>query len=224
MPRSPRSLGLVWRYGLAVVIAVATAALGRELSPGLGATCPYSLTLVAVVVTTVLLGVGPGLVAVILGVLWPEVFFMTGMPMVSGGATLVRMGVAVATGGSVVGLFHAFQVVQARLVKSQARLTALAAATFEGIVESEGGRIVDCNEQFARMMGRTVAELKGVALAELIPPEERERVLANIEANRESASEHAMLGADGARLIVEARGRPLLPESGRRQTVVRDIT
>ena len=40
-----------------------------------------------------------------------------------------------------------------RLRESQARLATFAAATFEGIIEIEAGRIVDCNEQFARMLG-----------------------------------------------------------------------
>ena len=39
---------------------------------------------------------------------------------------------------------------------------------------------MDCNEQFAQMLGRTVAELKGMAIADLIAPEDRERVAANI--------------------------------------------
>jgi hypothetical protein len=83
-PPGLRSLGPVWRYGLAVVIAVAAAALGRGLSPGLGSTCPYNLTLVGVVVATALLGTGPGIVAVVLGVLWPEVFVMGDMPRMLG--------------------------------------------------------------------------------------------------------------------------------------------
>ena len=40
-----------------------------------------------------------------------------------------------------------------RLRESQARLATFAAATFEGIIEIEAGRIVDCNAQFARISG-----------------------------------------------------------------------
>jgi PAS domain S-box-containing protein len=222
MSQRLRSLRPVWRYGLAAVIVAAVTALRWALVPWLEKTAPYNLALVGLAGATVLLGAGPGLMAVVLGCLGAEVFVVGSLPF--GGATLVRLGLSVAIGAFIVGLFHAFQVLQAKLVKSQARLAALVAATFEGIVESEAGRIVESNEQFARMMGHTVAELKGTAIAELIPPDERERVLANIEANRESAIEHGMLRADGTRLIVESHGRPLLPEGGRRQTVVRDIT
>ena len=58
-----------------------------------------------------------------------------------------------------------------------------AASTFEGIVECEAGFIVDCDEQYAHMLGRSATELKGMTVAELIAPEDRERVLANIHEN-----------------------------------------
>jgi PAS domain-containing protein len=53
----------------------------------------------------------------------------------------------------------------ATLRECEAGSRTMAEAAFEGIVESEGGRIVDCNEQLARMLGYTVAELKGVDIA-----------------------------------------------------------
>ena len=111
-----------------------------------------------------------------------------------------------------------------RLRESHARLTTLAEATFEGIVESEAGRIVDCNEQFARMVDYPVAELMGLEIAQLIAPEDRERVLANVQQNQASTIEHAMLRKDGTRLVVEARGRALAPGSATRHTAIRDIT
>ncbi len=118
---------------------------------------------------------------------------------------------------------------EARLLQalrlSEQRQAAFAEATFEGIVLSEGGRIVDCNEQFARIAGIPAEELKGTEIAEIIAPEDRERVTANIRRGRESVVEHAVARKDGSRLIVEAHGRPLSEASpGRRLTAVRDIT
>ena len=113
---------------------------------------------------------------------------------------------------------------EAALRESQARLATFAEATFEGIVESEAGRIVDCNEQLARMLGYSVAELKGVEIASLIAPEDRDRVMASIRQGQESSSEHAMLRKDGTRIVVEAHGRPVSPGSARRHTAIRDIT
>jgi PAS domain S-box-containing protein len=124
----------------------------------------------------------------------------------------------------IVGIFHALRVAELKARRSQERLGTFAAATFEGIVESERGQIVDCNEQFAQMTGRPVAELKGAAIADLIAPEDRERVMASIGANREAVLEHSVVRTDGARIVVEAHGRPAAPGSSRRYTAVRDIT
>ncbi len=109
-----------------------------------------------------------------------------------------------------------------RLRESQTRLATFAAATFEGIVEIEAERIVDCNAQFARMLGYPETELRGMEIAGLIAPEDRDRVKTNIREERESVTEHNMLCKDGTRIIVEAHGRPLSP--GRRITAIRDIT
>ena len=110
------------------------------------------------------------------------------------------------------------------LRESQARLATFAGATFEGIVESEGGRIVDCNEQFARMVGNSVAGLKGVEIATLIAPEDRDRVMAKIREGRELVIEHSLLRQDGMRIITEAHGAPVSPGSLRHHTAIRNIT
>ncbi|MFA6009869.1 MAG: sigma 54-interacting transcriptional regulator [Desulfobacteraceae bacterium] len=112
--------------------------------------------------------------------------------------------------------------VERRLRESQARLATFSAATFEGIIEIKEGRIVDCNDQFAQILGYPVAELKGMEIADLIVSEDRDRVTANIQQEREAITEHDMLRKDGTRVVVEAHGRPLSP--GRRITVIRDIT
>ncbi|MBF0522559.1 MAG: PAS domain-containing protein [Candidatus Omnitrophica bacterium] len=114
--------------------------------------------------------------------------------------------------------------IEEALRKSEARFAAFAAASFEGIVQSQAGRIVDCNPQFAQMAGRTVEELKNMSIADLIAPEDQERVMANIRSNSESMIEHAMLRKDGTRIIVEVRGQPMLLDNTLRQTVVRDIS
>lgn len=107
---------------------------------------------------------------------------------------------------------------------SEARLSVFSDATFEGIVESEDGIILDCNEQFQVMLGRTKEDLRGARIADLVAPEDRDRVLENIRNNRDSVIEHAALRADGTRIFVEARGRNLSPGSGRRHTAIRDVT
>ena len=84
---------------------------------------------------------------------------------------------------------------------------------------------MDCNEQLAKMLGYTVAEMKGMEIAHFIVPEDRDRIMASILQGRESITEHAMLRKDGTRMIVETHGRPVLPSrSSRRLTAIRDIT
>lgn len=107
---------------------------------------------------------------------------------------------------------------------SQERYAAFAAATFEGIVESADGRIVACNEQFAQLVGRPVGAIVGTAIADLVVPEDRDRVRANLAGNLESVIEHGVLRDDGTRVVVEAHGRPVAPNAGHRYTAVRDIT
>lgn len=223
-PQHLWSLSPVWRYGLAVVIVSAATLLRWALLPWMGTTVPYNAALVAMVCTTVLLGPGPGLLSVLLGDVAVEVFVMGSLPTMFAAATLLRLGVSVAIGVFVVWVFHSIRAAAIKAQQSEARLAAFAEATFEGIVESQAGRIVDCNEQFAQMIGCTPARLRGTAIADLIVPEDRERVLANISANRESVTEHTMFRRDGTRLMVEAHGRPQLYDSARRQTVIRNIT
>jgi PAS domain S-box-containing protein len=112
------------------------------------------------------------------------------------------------------------------LRESEERLALFAATSFEGIVISERGRILDCNEQFAGMMGYTVQELVGQLIEELVVPEDRERVVDNIRLGRESIVEHAMLRKDGRRIIVEAHGKttPAGAPDGRRYSAVREVT
>ncbi len=223
-PQNLLSLPRVLRYGLAAAIVVAAVALNGALLPLMGTTDPYNIALLAIFVTTLLLGIGPGLLSVVLNDLAVEVFIMGSLPNLLGKETLVRLGTSMAVGVFICCAFHAARVAQAKARRSEARLAALSAAAFEGIMESEAGRIVDCNDQFAQMVGCAVEDLKGVPIIDLVAPEDRERAIANIRENRESVIEHAMLRKDGTRLIVEAHGRPMLPGSPRRHTAVRDIT
>ena len=111
------------------------------------------------------------------------------------------------------------------LRNSEERLRALSAASMEGIAVSMAGRLTDANDQFLRMSGYERNELIGTAVENLISPEDRERVMNNILAERESITEHRMLRKDGGTLVVEARGRTISYHGGRvRFTAIRDLT
>jgi diguanylate cyclase (GGDEF)-like protein/PAS domain S-box-containing protein len=227
--------GLVLRYGLGVAAAAAGFGLRLAATAWVGPGLPTYITFYpAVMVAALLGGLGPGVVATALSGLVTAYFILPPMGWTIE-SPVDRLGLVIFAG---MGLFMSVVAElyrrdrhkaaafdrEAALRESQTRLAAFAAATFEGIGESEAGRIVDCNEQLARMLGYTVDELRGMEISSLIPTEDRDRVMANIQQGLESVIELAMQRKDGTRVIVETHGRHLSPGSARRYTAIRDIT
>jgi PAS domain S-box-containing protein len=213
-----------WCYLLAIIIMAIATSLRHALIPWIGIVTPYNIAFIATVIVTVLLGLGPGMIAVLFGDIAVEVFIMGSRPENLNETTISRFAVSVAISVFIVWLFHAIRTALIKSARSESRLAAMASATFEGIVESEAGRIVDCNEQLARILGYSISELRGREISSFIPPEELDRVMANIRENRESAIEHEMFRKDGSRIIVETHGRPVSPGAPTRHTSIRDIT
>ncbi|MEP0545306.1 MAG: PAS domain S-box protein [Rhodothermales bacterium] len=116
-----------------------------------------------------------------------------------------------------------------RLRQSEAELRSIAEATFEGVVLSEGGRIVLVNETFAEMMGYAPDELVGMNPAEegyiTVAAESHAEVQARIEAGFEGAYEAVLRRKDGSTFPAEIRAR-MIRFGGRdvRATAVRDVT
>lgn len=223
-PRHLQGLAGGWRYSLAVLIVGVFTFLRWAMIPVIGTVTPNSLSILAVTLVTILLGFGPGMMSVALSYIGTEVLVLGTLPASFTWTDAARLGLSMVVGVILCCILHGTRAVLKRAVRSESRLATFAAATFEGIVESQEGRIVDCNEQFAAMTGYTIAELKGMTVSELAAPEDRERVMGNILANRLSSIEHAMIRKDGIRVIVETHGRPLAPDSGLRHTAVRDVT
>jgi PAS domain S-box-containing protein len=209
---------------MALAVVAAVTLLRRELIPWLGVTAPYNLAVVAIVATTVLLGFGPGLLTALLACAGVELFVMGSLPSALDGQAAARMAFALLVGPAIAWILHVVRAAELKSRRNDRRLAAFAAATFEGIVESEAGQIVDCNEQFGRMVGRAAGDLRGIAITELVAPEDLERVTEDLGPNRESVIEHALLRADGSRILVETRSWPADPGGRRRYTAVRDIT
>ena len=114
---------------------------------------------------------------------------------------------------------------EAALRESEQRFRTLAAATFEGIAITEHGQFLDVNERLAQILGYEQSELIDSEVADVLPPDERDRVLANILPGYESDIECEILCKDGSRRIVEAHGKTI-DQQGRhlRITAIRDIT
>lgn len=227
---------LMLRYGLAVALTAAAMGLHLALEAGVGHGLPTYITFFPAVMAAALLGgLGPGVTATFLAGVAADYWLLTPIERIGIAAPIDRMGLVIfLCMGLCICLFAAFYQRnrekaaaydrEVALRDTKARLTMFAEATFEGIVESERGRIVDCNEQFARMLGYTVAELRGMDLSNCISPEDIGRVTPIIQKRQELAIEHTLVRKDGVPIIVEACGRPGPEGSALRFTAVRDIT
>jgi PAS domain S-box-containing protein len=242
-PKSSRGLS---RYVVAVA-AVAVGASFRWICLGvLGDAAPYITFYPVVVFAALYGGLGAGLLATVLSMAAVDYFWVEPVGQWSVGRAADRLSLLLFFANGVVISWVTQVMHRARLRaaeaeerakfaaeheratqalrQSEARFVAFAAAAFEGVVELEAGRIVDCNEPFAQMVGWTVEALKGKALADLVPEADRALVWENVQAGRDTFAEHAMLRQDGTSLFVEVRGRQLSPDSPRRIKVIRDIT
>ncbi|HWH68758.1 MAG TPA: PAS domain S-box protein [Candidatus Sulfotelmatobacter sp.] len=114
--------------------------------------------------------------------------------------------------------------VQNRLRQSEERFRALAEASFEGILFSDHGQIVDCNEQLAALLGYRREELLGRSVVEFLPPDQHELARQAVQAGRATSLEVPIRHRDGTWRVVEVRGRPLAERPGLRVAVIHDIT
>ncbi|PKU21667.1 diguanylate cyclase domain-containing protein [Telmatospirillum siberiense] len=105
------------------------------------------------------------------------------------------------------------------------KLKAVMETSFEGIVITRQGNIIEANDQFLSMTGYERKEIIGKDVEPLLPPSERPAIMHNIMHGKESLTEHTMIAKDGRILFIEAHGRTITT-SGQmeRITTLRDIT
>ncbi|MEM1182468.1 MAG: PAS domain S-box protein, partial [Acidobacteriota bacterium] len=140
-------------------------------------------------------------------------------------------GVPLMRDGELIGLFAIYQDVSDRVraerdrKESEERFRRLSDASFEGIVVSSEGRIIDCNEQYARMVGVEVQSLVGRKVLDFVTPADRDLVESRIRRGLEQPYEHRVKRADGGQIVVQVHARAM-PSEGRQMRVaaVRDIT
>jgi PAS domain S-box-containing protein len=111
------------------------------------------------------------------------------------------------------------------LGESEERFRNLAAAANEGIVISEGGRIVDVNDQALKLFGYERSEMVGREVARLVSPDNRQLVSRSIEDESEAMIEHRILRRDGSEFDAEARPKVMrLGSRVIRMTAIRDVS
>ena len=140
-------------------------------------------------------------------------------------------GVPLSIDGEALGVFALYQDVTRRrqaergLRDSEERFRLLSEATFEGLVITERGRIVDCNEQFARLLRRPGEVLEGTLVEDFVVPADRERVRHKMTIGYELPYEHRAICGDGEVVEVEVHGRSIpFQDRTLRVAAVRDIT
>ena len=111
------------------------------------------------------------------------------------------------------------------LRESEQRFRNLTAAAFEGIGISERGKVVDVNDQLARMLGYRREELIGREVSVMVAPESRLLVGKAIQTGHEGTYEHLALRKDGTSFEAEVRAKTVM-WGGRpvRVSAIRDIT
>jgi len=224
------------RYGLAVILIAMALGLRLAVENRFGPGLPTYITFYPAVMTASILGgFGLGMSTTVIASLVVSYWILPPIGQFSIAAPIDRLGllifIAMGAGMSALAEIYQHQQLKAEaydrevaLRDTKERLALFAKATFEGIVESDAGRIVDCNDQFAQILGYSVAELKGSKIIDRIASEDRDRVTTIIQQRQESVFEHTMVRKDGTRIIVEAHDRPGSLGNAIRFTAIRDIT
>ncbi len=96
------------------------------------------------------------------------------------------------------------------LQESEEHFQSLAEATFEAIVITQDGKIVDANQNFMDLYGYDLSELIGKGPLDVITPKDRERVLKLVLACDERPFFFQGLRKDGSTFTGEARGKRIL--------------
>ena len=111
------------------------------------------------------------------------------------------------------------------LRESESRFRLMLEAALEGIGILEGGKVIDCNEDLAAMLGYRRDEVIGRSVFDFVAPEDVASVADRMRSGPVGPSEQRARRKDGSTFHVEVQGRPL-PNQGRslRVVAIRDIT
>lgn len=118
-----------------------------------------------------------------------------------------------------------FEQVAALLRESEDRFRTLSNATFEGIAIHEHGRVLECNQSFARLFGLEQRDIIGHSALDFIAPESQGFVSERLRIPTDQPYEAKGRRPDGSTFDMELVARSI-PYQGHmvRVTAVRDIT
>jgi two-component system cell cycle sensor histidine kinase/response regulator CckA len=105
------------------------------------------------------------------------------------------------------------------------RYRTLSEASFEGIAITEGGRVVDCNQQLLHLLGATREQLVGSFAIDFVAPEWRERLFERIKVSAGEPFRHVARRVDGSTFACESQAKTLrVGDRDLRITALRDIS
>jgi len=114
---------------------------------------------------------------------------------------------------------------QEALLESEERFRSLSEATFEGIAITHEGKIVDANEQYARLFGYELSEIIGMNAWEFATPETQELIKQHNLSGYNEPYEATVCRKDGSIFWIQVSGKSI-PYKGypARVIIIQDIT
>lgn len=112
-----------------------------------------------------------------------------------------------------------------RLIESEKRFQTLSASTFEAIFFSENGICSNQNDRAAKMFGYSLDEVIGMAVSDLIHPDNRNTIIENIRADNKQLYEAVAVKKNGMSFPCEIQERMMnIDGKSMKISVFRDIT
>lgn len=169
-------LSPVWKYAIAAAVGAAATAARVALVPWMGTVSPYTLAFLSAALSTVFLGLGPGVACIVLCTIAAEVFVMHSSLTGVTAQPLLRSTMAVVVGIFVCWLIEAARTAVRNALKNETRYRALFDKSRDAIVlmDAETGVFVDCNAQAEILYRRTRDELIGLHHCQVHPPGQHE--------------------------------------------------
>lgn len=113
----------------------------------------------------------------------------------------------------------------AALQESENRFRGLSDATFEGVVITEDGRILEANHSFGDIFGYEPSEIAGMYALDFVAPVSRDLARANIASGVEEAYEAVGMRKNGESFDIEIRGKSSTYQGKAvRMSAIRDVT
>ena len=172
-PRYFTALSPAGRYGLALLFVVAATAARWALMPWVGQAAPYYHSFVVGIVTTVLLGLGPGILFVLLCDAAVEVVILGSLPSLLAGVVPWRFVDAVLFGLFLACLLHLLRNALLRAREGEKRFRAAFEQSAVAMsIAALDGRLVQVNAAYGRMLGYSDAALRSLDFFSITHPDD----------------------------------------------------